>query len=1216
MINNPLLDTEFLHDLDSYRNRITYARITSLTAELYPVEQIEGVVTDGNITIDGNSAVRRICSLTMTTKNVNLNNVYWGVTSRVKIEIGLAKNFEVDLESLSSSELTEMYREKYLKYPDIIWFPLGVYILTDFKTSSQVNNYTISLTGKDKMCLLNGDIGGNFNAETDLGQEEIQQEDGSYKRVYRSIPYIIREMVHHYAQEPFNNIIIKDINELALEVMRNNSDIDIYIVENVLTGEYYEAINSEAGETKYEYVSIEHIAQQIDFSAINSDNFVFATSVDEDDISLLDPSQLTPPTQIKRLFKDESGNIIDTAICIVLRIQPGEDIGYQLRELTYPEDLIAGIGETVTSVLDKIVKQFGDYEYFYNIDGQFVFQAKQTYVNTSWNNIYKAFSEDKETFVKPSAVAKKVVYNFEGSTLTTAYQNTPNISKVKNDYTVWGKKKSGSGKEIPIHMRYAIDLKPWFYKAFDGTMYISEDAEDLNMDLTDLYKDYKTAHPIPNYLEDKTSWWNILDWKQYYTDVTEIEPTQVMRYYQASNNKGYNKSIVFPTGERVGEYLEVVFDNPPITLTEKDAHKIYINKTPAFIFDVQSEGTWENYPVGWKGWVDGHDAGDTYLNPVGGRYCINTAFMHRLGQCTAHTYDWFVEQAVRNNYTSWVYQPTITDQESIVNPDKVIANAIVCDWREIIYQMAKDYYLHNHEDDFYYQLRLNNFLPNANIILYQNGHTGYEQYYHDLEGFWRQLYLPDWAIGDKEEYFDQFRQLTATDVTNNKNVTFYFEKIPYNNDIYTYQLINSEDGSIYKYNLQELIERDNRITEDESRLKQEEENFNSQLILRESYLNNDKIKQGMSLYSDLLQKLKEYKNIYIAVKDGTYSLEDIVNKIEISDEYEAQIEAIIQDSTLSDEEKNYRINQLKAEKLAVIKEVYHDSIEYLKDKVRTVFNNYLQKLNDLGCLIDGNEYQGYIGNCINNFMGIINLEYSIQEDIKNVMPGYSNINYSCKNEEDFYKSVSITQRGFPVIWKYIDLDDEIYHGWNKDVVDDPSNLLFWFDFFNAESIGIGQFSVPAIGDRPKVVNNDAIKAIIYKDIPDIVFIKGSDYIKYEDDLPFIGDYTYMLITNENDESTSFVYDFMQEEIPKIVRSTRGRTAQEEIDNLLYNFGYCNENITITSVPIYYLEPNTIISAKDEQRVVNGYYILNKMTIPLKYNGTMQITAIRVPERVY
>ena len=73
---SPLLDKEFLHELDSYRNRITYARITSLTLDSYPIESVEGVVTDGNVTVDGNSAVRRICSLTMTTKNVNLNNVY------------------------------------------------------------------------------------------------------------------------------------------------------------------------------------------------------------------------------------------------------------------------------------------------------------------------------------------------------------------------------------------------------------------------------------------------------------------------------------------------------------------------------------------------------------------------------------------------------------------------------------------------------------------------------------------------------------------------------------------------------------------------------------------------------------------------------------------------------------------------------------------------------------------------------------------------------------------------------------------------------------------------------------------------------------------------------------------------------------------------------------------------------------------------------------
>ena len=86
---NPLLDLTFLRELDTHRNRITYARITNLTTGQYPIERIEGVVTGGSISIDGDSAVRRICNLTLTTGKLNINNIYWGLTTRVKIEIGI-----------------------------------------------------------------------------------------------------------------------------------------------------------------------------------------------------------------------------------------------------------------------------------------------------------------------------------------------------------------------------------------------------------------------------------------------------------------------------------------------------------------------------------------------------------------------------------------------------------------------------------------------------------------------------------------------------------------------------------------------------------------------------------------------------------------------------------------------------------------------------------------------------------------------------------------------------------------------------------------------------------------------------------------------------------------------------------------------------------------------------------------------------------------------
>ena len=60
-----------------------------------------------------------------------------------------------------------------------------------------------------------------------------------------------------------------------------------------------------------------------------------------------------------------------------------------------------------------------------------------------------------------------------------------------------------------------------------------------------------------------------------------------------------------------------------------------------------------------------------------------------------------------------------------------------CDWREIIYQMALDYYKHHTDEDFKQRI------ITANPHLAPSGRTGYEQYYVDMQGFWRQLYDPN-----------------------------------------------------------------------------------------------------------------------------------------------------------------------------------------------------------------------------------------------------------------------------------------------------------------------------------------------------------------------------------------------------------------------------------------------------------------------------------------
>jgi hypothetical protein len=71
-----------------------------------PLQAIEGYVTQGSINIDGASAVRRTCSLTIVAREdkFQFSDYYWGFNTKFKLEIGLENTINSN-------------------YPDIIWFP-------------------------------------------------------------------------------------------------------------------------------------------------------------------------------------------------------------------------------------------------------------------------------------------------------------------------------------------------------------------------------------------------------------------------------------------------------------------------------------------------------------------------------------------------------------------------------------------------------------------------------------------------------------------------------------------------------------------------------------------------------------------------------------------------------------------------------------------------------------------------------------------------------------------------------------------------------------------------------------------------------------------------------------------------------------------------------------------------------------------------------------
>jgi hypothetical protein len=197
----------------------------------------------------------------------------------------------------------------------------------------------------------------------------------------------------------------------------------------------------------------------------------------------------------------------------------------------------------------------GSFEYFYNLDGQFVFQAKDSYFNSVWSAAEVLNTAQALSYIDPALMRNKVSYYFENGKLTTAIQNNPNLLNVRNDFTIWGKKKTSTGSELPIHARYAIDKKPLFYKKVRYQDRTAEEIENDPYDLASLYitkeclellkkkatltrpdpKDYHNLHPLPNAFKgadgDPDNWWNMQDWGEYYKAFTGVYPSDRISKY-------------------------------------------------------------------------------------------------------------------------------------------------------------------------------------------------------------------------------------------------------------------------------------------------------------------------------------------------------------------------------------------------------------------------------------------------------------------------------------------------------------------------------------------------------------------------------------------------------------------------------------------------------------------------------------------------------------
>lgn len=410
------LPADFLKQLAEQQNRETYVRITSLTfADELPVEAIEGRITQGSINLDGKSSMRRSVSLTMISNDLNIDNYLWGLNHKFKLELGV-KNYSNP------------------KFPDIIWFNYGKYVFTAFNPNYAINNYTISLTGQDKMCLLNGTVGGNLNA-LNYRFDVIEEEDADGNIIQKKLPLksIITEAVHKFGNEPYHNIVVNDLDdEDQLNLIQYNGENYFYLGYSP-NGKVIQL----SGETECNFNG-----NQIQIKDLEQENGKYYVS--------------------SELINDQSS---ETKVSIngeeyyIQRIAPGQTIGYTTQELTYPKELTAKTGDTLTSVLDNIKKIIPGYEYFYDNDGRFVFQKNKTGVELP----YSPEIDGTGAYI-PMLLSSEIAFTFNNDQINTSFRDSPQYNNIKNDFSVWGSRTTAGGVEVPILYRYVVGKKPVYYK--------------------------------------------------------------------------------------------------------------------------------------------------------------------------------------------------------------------------------------------------------------------------------------------------------------------------------------------------------------------------------------------------------------------------------------------------------------------------------------------------------------------------------------------------------------------------------------------------------------------------------------------------------------------------------------------------------------------------------------------------------------------------------
>lgn len=160
-----------------------------------------------------------------------------------------------------------------------------------------------------------------------------------------------------------------------------------------------------------------------------------------------------------------------------------------------------------------------------------------------------------------------------------------------------------------------------------------------------------------------------------------------------------------------------------------------------------------------------------------------------------------------------------------------------------------------------------------------------------------------------------------------------------------------------------------------------------------------------------------------------------------------------------------------------------------------------------------------------------------------------------------------------------------------------SSIKYFLDMLDPKSLVgdnvIKDMSIEKIGQRNTVINDNAVNCVFEPKFDEVLFINADDITPV--------DKKYIVLTDD-------IKDYISIGVAQV-------SAYETVRSALHTYTSYANAISLQTIPVYHLKPNSRIYIKDDNSDINGEFMINSITIPLDAGGMMNISASKADERI-